>query len=665
MSALNSSFPGHVEHFNGNVSGLLFTGLINTLIAAQTALGEGYPDEGWNFLRDGLHFDFIVIGAGSAGSVVANRLSENSKWSVLLLEAGGTPTPTSEIPAAWVHNIKTEMDWNYTMEPMTNCCLGMIDDVCLSTRGKVLGGCSTLNAMLYVRGNAEDYNEWENLGNDGWSYKNVLKYFKRSEKLSGIDLVEDEAYDSSFAIWTKQKSINNELTRAKISKMASKKYHSSKGLLNVQHFAYRPPSNEIKNLMFQGWEELGEPYVPDINGKTQLGFTEPQTTTVNGRRGNTAKMFLNPIKDRPNLLIVQNAEVHRLIMDGGSVIAVKVVSKGESKTIYVNKEVVLSGGAINSPKLLMLSGIGPKEHLESLKIPVKHILNGVGRNLQDHVVTYGVPISLKPLKPSSDGSDMYGDYYDFLMHGNGPMSAFATSDIIGFVNTRKNSSLPDIQYHSLYFRLHETDKVYKLTDILNFKPEISDQFAEIVRDSDLLFITATLLRPKSVGKIELRSSNPDDPPRIIGNYLEEQEDLDALVRGAELIAKLSETKPLQEKQARVVEIRLKNCLSHKFKSSEYWKCLVRHLSTNLYHPVGTCKMGRKTDPMAVVDHKLRVHGISNLRVADASIMPVIVRGNTNAPCIMIGEKVSQIVKNDWGYLDVGVRGPPKPKHSDL
>ena len=579
---------------------------------------------------------------------MANRLSENPNWSVLLIEAGGSPTPTSEIPGLWISSLKTKMDWNYKLEKMTNCCLGMIEEKCLSPRGKVLGGTSVINAMIYVRGNPEDYNEWENMGNEGWAYKNILKYFKRSEKMSGFNFVDENEYRYLLTKWEKYRAAEP-TWRSRISKLVSKKYHSSKGLLNVEHFGKRPNVDYLKNVIFDGVEELGEFYVSDVNGRFQLGFTEPQTTTENGRRANTAKTFLNPIKGRKNLLIVKNSMAHKLILDRKRVIGVQIESNGEMKRVFVHKEVIVSAGSINTPQLLMLSGIGPRQHLESLNIPVVHEMNGVGQNLQDHVVTYVAPISInkhKPDKMSRPGDDI-SHYHDFLLHGTGPYSSFTNLDVVGFVNTFKNSTLPDVQYHFMYFYLNDTESVKKFTRVLNLKPEIGNEYVKIVRDANLLLISTTLLRPKSTGRIELKSSNPYDSPKIIGNYLNVPEDLDTLIRGVEFVVSLSETKSLKMRESNLERIRLKNCSSEKFKSREYWTCLIRHLSTNLYHPVGTCKMGPKKDSTSVVDSKLKVHGLTNLRIADGSIMPLIVRGNTNAACIMIGEKAAQMIKDDW------------------
>lgn len=583
---------------------------------------------------------------GSTGSVIANRLSENPYWKVLLLEAGGSPNPTSEIPSAWAFNLKTEMDWYYSMESTKNSCLGMINEQCVAPLGKGLGGGSSLNGMIYVRGNAEDYNEWEALGNDGWSYKNVLKYFKKSEKLSDFTLIDEEEYNLYLS--KRKKLRSNESLRYKLSKLAIKKYHSTKGVLNVQHFGYNPGSIDIKNAIFDGVEELGETYVPDINGKEQLGFTEIQSTTYRGRRSSTAKVFLSPIKDRPNLLIVKNALVQKLILDGDKVSGVSVASQNEVKVVRAKKEVVLSAGAINSPQLLLLSGIGPKAHLESVGIKVLHELKGVGQNLQDHLTALAVPLSINRSKPDKvTTTDQLEYYYEFLFHGNGPLASFSYTDIIGFINTMKNASYPDVQFHFIYFHFNETDAMTLMLEKWNFKPEVIKQYRDLVLKSNILIISTSLLRPKSTGKVELRSSNPIDPPKIMGNYLKEPEDLQTIVRGIEFLVKLSETKALKKKDTMLEEVRLENCSSFKFKSNEYWECLVQHLSTNIFHPVGTCKMGSKDDPMAVVSNKLKVHGLTNLRVADASIMPKIVRGNTNAPCIMIGEKAADMITFDW------------------
>lgn len=571
-----------------------------------------------------------------------------------MIEAGGDPTLTSELPMLLFENCASEIDWNYTNERNEYSCLGMVDERCAFPRGKALGGSSSINAMMYVRGNRDDYDEWERLGNEGWGYSNVLEYFKKSEKLSDFTLIDDEEYDQLQGV--RQKYRFDERKLWEYSKLVSNKYHSDKGLLSVSHYGYEPLWVKLKTTIFDAIEELGLPYVPDINGKSQIGFTECQGTVVNGRRANTAKMFLNPFKNHPNLFVVKHAIAQKLLLDGKKVTGVEIIRNGETKTVNVKKEIILSAGSINTPKLLMLSGIGPRDHLESLGIPVLHELKGIGENLQDHMASYAAPISINKSNPTKITQKQILDgLYEFLMHGSGFFASVGITDITGFVDSISNSSIPDLQFHYLYFNYNDTMLIRNVLEAVRYKPEIIQQFVDITQKSDLLIMLPTLLRPKSVGKLQLRSADPNDPPLIITNFLKEKEDIDTILRGIDLTVKFSKTMALRELEPEIIELKLEKCKGLEFKTQEYWECAVRHATKSLYHPVGTCKMGPKTDPWAVVDSKLKVYGLENLRVADGSIMPVVVRGNTNAPIIMIGEKAADLVKSDWGV------GPQKDR----
>ena len=275
----------------------------------------------------------------------------------MLIEAGGDPNPISDIPPFWFESRGSERDWKYTSEKSELSCLGMVDGRCAYPRGKVLGGSSSLNAMLYVRGNKDDYDEWERLGNEGWGYSNVLEYFKKSER-SDFVLIEDEDYDSLLEIRQKYRSEKRRLWAE--SKFASEKYHSNSGMMGVSSYGINPFSLNVKKSIFDAVEELGFLWVPDINGKSQMGFTEAQGTIMNGKRADTAKMFLNPVKDRPNLFVVKHTIAQKIIFKDKKVTGVEFTRKGTDKTVFVKKELILSAGAIDSPKLLMLSGIGPK-----------------------------------------------------------------------------------------------------------------------------------------------------------------------------------------------------------------------------------------------------------------------------------------------------------------
>lgn len=524
----------------------------------------------------------------------------------------------------------------------------MDNEVCGFPRGKVLGGTSTINAMLYVRGNPEDYNEWESLGNEGWNYENVLEYFKKSENLhEDFTLVNDTNYEKHLKR-LRAAFKDNEEKIYELSKMVSRKYHSQGGYLSVNHYSYDFVLSYLKKIYCDAVEELNVPCKSDINGQGQIGFAHALGTVWEGERASTAKMFLKPIKNRKNLFVVKKALVQKLIIEGDKVVGVEFKRNNETHVVSATKEVVVSAGAINSPQLLMLSGIGPKEHLAEHGIDSVKDLPGVGGNLQDHMVFFGGLISIEKgtSEPITNLQKMDA-IYEFLTRGTGFFAGIGMTDIIGFVNTKNDSEVPDIQFHNIISHVNDTYFFNEILTSLGVKREIHDQFVKFVSQSKVLGIAPTLLGPKSRGKIELRSNDPTDPPKIIHNFFSEKEDIETSIRGIRFAEKITETESFQKLKPEWLRVKIQACDDLEFRSDEYWECQLRHLASSLYHPVGTCKMGPESDSEAVVDNRLRVHGIKNLRVADASIMPVITRGNTNAPAIMIGEKASDLIKEDW------------------
>ncbi|CAG2064916.1 unnamed protein product, partial [Timema podura] len=422
---------------------VLIANLISTLSVARDNLsGDGvYPKDAPSILDV---YDFIVVGAGSAGSVVASRLSEVPHWNILLLEAGGDPPLDTEIPLLFHTLQRTDIDWNYKTEPQDGMCLGMEGNRCPVPRGKVLGGSSSINAMLYVRGFKKDYDDWAIAGNKGWDYESVLPYFKKSEDMRSEEVM----------------SINN-----------FSNYHNTGGYLSVEQFKTQNP---YVLSVIKASEELGYHKVDDINREEPYGFLESQGTLRNGTRCNTAKAFLGVAKNRPNL----------------------------------------------------------------------HVIN-------------------------------------------------------------------------------------------------------LLTVSDILLPLPTLLNPKSRGKVQLKSSDPFESPKIFAGFYTDPEDLETMIRAIRFYQKLANTKVMKMLGTRLEHLDLPDCRKFSFDTREYWICALRHLSSTIYHPVGTCKMGPSSDPDAVVSPRLKVHGVKRLRVADASIMPDIVSGNINAATIMIGERAADFIKEDW------------------
>ncbi|XP_058447538.1 glucose dehydrogenase [FAD, quinone]-like isoform X3 [Malaya genurostris] len=597
----------------------LFAMLIQTIMAAQCSISppDMWPkDYGPTALAEGLEeYDFIIVGAGSAGSVVANRLSENPEWKILLLEAGGDPPIESEIPLMLMKTMNTSYVWNYYAEKSKIASKGYKNGS-YWPRGKMLGGCSSNNAMLYVRGNSRDYDRWEELGNPTWGWKDVLSYFKKSEDNGAYHIQEERGA-----------------------------FHGIGGLQKVNSFM----SNDMTKLLItEAAAELGYSEIMDVNSDEFIGYCVLQGTIHNGKRYSTAKAFLNTAKNRTNLHIIKNAHVTKINVENGATTGV-TFDIGENKNIFakVNKEVILSAGSLNTPQILKLSGIGPKDELEKLNIPVVKNSPFVGENLQDHVI---VPIylSFHKSRPITIALDEFMDsIYSYFKYGLGPLGSIGATDLVAFVNTQSQSArFPDVQYHHFVYKAQLPD-IYDVLGKFNLEDYIVEQIAEANKQAEIMTIYVTLLNPKSKGNVNLKSSNPYDHPVINANYLDDHRDVATLIRGIRLTRKLLGTSNFKNHEVEEVRIRLPECDMLEFESDSYWECYVRYLSTTIYHPVGTAKMGPEKDDTAVVDSRLKLHGVDGLRVVDASIMPNIVSGNTNAAAVMIGEKGADFIKEDY------------------
>jgi len=529
-----------------------------------------------------VEFDFVIIGAGSAGCVLANRLSANPRYSVALLEAGGRDTsPWIHIPVGYFKTIgNPKTDWCYKTEPVR----GLNGRSIPWPRGKVLGGSSSINGLLYVRGQSQDFDQWRQSGNVGWSWTDVLPYFMRSENWEGN----------------------------------SNGVRGHDGPLNVS-------STRIKRTIVDAWidaaQTAGYQFNPDYNGAEQEGVGYFQQTTRDGRRCSSAAAYLKPVKSRKNLHIYTRAAVNRLIIEDGKAIGISAVINGASTEIKARKEVILAAGAIASPQLLMVSGIGPAEQLMQQGIKVRHELEGVGKNLQDHLQARPVFKCSTPTYNTEIGNyfSQFKIAVEYALKRTGPMT-MAASLGTGFLKTRQDLETPDIQFHIQPF---STDKPGKGTH------KFSAFTASVLQ-----------LRPESRGHIGLNSSNMVDYPAIHPNYLATRIDCDTLVEGIKTARRISGYKPLKS----LISEEHEPGTSVDMEDNDAILEWARNTATTIYHPTGTCKMG--DDPLAVVDARLRVHGIECLRVCDASIMPTITSGNTNAPTIMIGEKGSDMILED-------------------
>ncbi len=532
-------------------------------------------------------FDYIIIGAGSAGCVLANRLSEDKNNSVLLIEAGGKDKKLEiHVPAGYGKLNYSNVDWGYYTEPQEH----VNNRKMYQPRGKTLGGSSSTNAMAYIRGHKLDYDRWQTLGAKGWNYAACLPYFKKSEH---NEQLQDE-------------------------------FHGNSGELNVT-FAqkFKTP---LADAFVEGCAENKIPKIIDVNGAEQFGAAMFQYTIKNGERHSAAKAFLKPIFDRKNLIVKTKTLVQRILIENDIAIGVEILMNEKLEQIKARKEIILCAGAFGSPQILMLSGIGEGAELSKLGIALKKELMGVGRNLHDHLF-YGIS-ALSKWKGTLNNVNLPFNQFRhtlaWLFQRKGPLTT-SPLEAVAFFKTDENLAQPDLQLHFAPAHIGNDTNLADGADFYNPKT---------YPKTDGFTILPSLIQPKSRGYVALQSKNPNDAPIIQPNYLSHPDDLKILVKGYYKVKSIIESKAFKPFTNGVN-------FPGKISSEADIESHIKKVVESIYHPVGTCKMG--TDAMSVVDSELCVHGIKNLRVADASVMPQIISGNTNAPTIMIAERAADFI----------------------
>ncbi|KAG4075602.1 hypothetical protein HA402_003427 [Bradysia odoriphaga] len=560
---------------------------------------------------DDKNYDFIIVGSGSAGqtmssflinffmqqqfrtgSVLAGRISENPKHNVLLIEAGPEEPISPSIPMFFFTALDTELDWKYETVPQKNACLSN-GGVCNWPRGKMMCGTACMSGMMYTRGSPQIYNAWNAAGNDGWSYAEVLDYFKKSENnTQPLSSIEPE-------------------------------FHGFSGPMTVGTFSHFP---KLGTNFLEAAKEIGYS-VRDVNGKYQTGFFRAAVMIKDSLRASPNRIYIRPALKRKNLRVLLESHVIKIDFNEKGNQATGIVFRdkyGNIRKFRARKEIIVAGGVVGSPQLLLLSGVGPKPDLEKHGIPVVKDLP-VGHNLHVH---YGVAIAVR-MKEKPESTFTLEAFYEFVTNRTGPFSSTTLTQISGFIESKyAKENIPDVQI---------------------FIDEYDDECGKFKRDQN---VSKIALRPvyilsKCRGTLKLRSPDPYDKPMIDPNYLCDENEIDALIDAIKILKRLMSSPTMKNSVIQFDAGEYKNCDSLQKDSDCYWRCRIKHYTLAENHHGGTCKMGPSDDPTTVIDPKFRVHGVNNLRVVDAAIMPSPINGNPIGPIIMFAEKASDLIKNQW------------------
>ncbi|XP_026725137.1 glucose dehydrogenase [FAD, quinone]-like [Trichoplusia ni] len=597
----------------------MFAAALQVLTSAQLLLTpQEIPDSD---VLNYQSFDFIIVGGGTAGSVVASRLSEVKHFKILLIEAGGNPPIESNIPGLEKAMADSDSKWKYVSTNNGAVDQGIINGSINLSRGKMFGGGSSLNEMLYIRGHNLDFQDWYDAGNKEWSLDDVNRCFKKAESLQNEKLLKDPTI---------------------------KPYYGSDGPLVLNRF--NSTDTDITKKVLKSWHEIGFRHVNDLNSAGLFGSGFATVIASDGVRRSTNNAYLAPIRHKSNVKFLKNALVKKILIthDTKVVFGVKVEKDGRNLTFYSTHEVILSAGAVNSPQLLMLSGIGPKEHLRSKNITCVLDAPMVGQNLQDHLV---VPITIYADRREIPVAEIGpSNIIQYIFNRTGPLAESSIfTDVSAFYATNKKQRQPECQLHLSIIPRHACDIKEYFTSLYRYKDSVVDSIANFNKNHTLFFFAFNLLHPYSTGNVSLSSNNPKDTPLIFTNYFNETSDLKTVIKGLKMASKVVKTIFFKSLGGFLGRMELKECDAFKLDSEDYWECVSLNLVTSMNHLVGTCKMG--PDPnTSVVDSHLKVHGVSHLRVVDASVMPKITSGNILAPTVMIAERAAEMIRKQYEDL---------------
>lgn len=614
------------HRYGYNVEGLYvvpeFLRLLQSLNKKQGHMASKivYPRDYSLSIKNNDAFDIIIVGCGAAGSVLASKLSDEKDLNVLILEAGSKPLMQSEIPGLWANSIGSDMDWKYSAKEDTTFGQSLDKKSVRVIRGKCLGGNTALNNMMYDRGILSDYTKFELAGLTKWSFKDVLKFYKRSE-------------DCRFEKITTNKTV--------------RKSHKTGGQLCVDSFR-NTRTVEIRQVYSKALSTVNYNTMDFFDEKNHKGFVSSVATVKEGLRVNAARAFLKNADRKYNLKIAARSMVKKVIFEGQKAVGVEFEnSVGELIRVKSKKYVVLSAGPIGSPKILLQSGVGPKALLDPLKIPVVTDHKNVGLKLQAHPHFLGLVVKFEtqPIKSSSI-SDMV---FEYLMKQTGPLATIGLSSFTGFVDIDGNGE-PDIQIFFYYYSGDDTVFMPSQLDAFNFNDAVTEQLIDLNENNDIQIVGISLLRPKNTGRVTLNQTYSDEYEPIIEFGSLDEQDVTSLLKAVEWVKNIVKSEALKAYGPSIVPLKIEGGPNPDLESKEYWRHAIKHLTSMNIQMAGTCSMAT-SQATGVVSEYLDVYGVKGLKVADSSVLPSLFSAESSAPTMMVAEKASDIIKQALGCLD--------------